>query len=122
MTTDPLPLSTDEPLPGLGDPSGPRLPGELEAQVRRSLQFMAANGLVDGRHAGLMQLALELARAIRPGEKAYGVAQAAAQLIATFDKLMPETEGGPSDGFDELRAYLAGVDAAGGSTPLRDSS
>jgi hypothetical protein len=121
MTTTPVPYSTDEPLPGLGDPD-PTRTSDLEAQVRRSLAFMADHGLVDGRHAGLMQLALELARSIRPGEKAYGVAQCAAQLIATFDKLMPDEEGGPSDGFDELRAYLAGVDAAGSGPQVRDPS
>jgi hypothetical protein len=84
--------------------------------VQRSLRALADQQLVDERHAGLMQLALELAAAIRPGEKAYGVAQAAAQLLATFDKLMPADEGGAPDGFSELRAYLAGVDA-GGSGP-----
>lgn len=118
MDTEPLPLSADEPLPGLGDEA--RGTGELQRQVRRSLTFMADHGLVDARHAGLMQLALELAAAIRPGERAYGVAQAAAQLIATFDKLMPDTEGGPSDGLDELRAYIAGVESAGSGTTLRD--
>jgi hypothetical protein len=62
-----------------------------------------------------MQLALTLANSIRPGDKAYGIAQCAAQLLAVFDKLMPDEEGGPVDGFAELRAYLAGVDAGGGS-------
>lgn len=118
--TAPLPASTDQPLPGLGldAPSNT----ELYRQVQRSLRFLAEQQLVDERHAGMMQLALELASAIRPGERAYGIAQAAAQLIATMDKLMPEQEGGGTDGWNELRAYLAGVDAAGASTPLRDPS
>jgi hypothetical protein len=112
----PLPPTTQDalPLPGL-DVATPGT-GELETQVRRSLRFMVDQGLVDDRHAGLMQLALTLARAIRPGERAYGVAQAAAQLLATFDKLLPDPEGGDSDGFSELRAYLDGVAAAGSGT------
>lgn len=118
--TEPLPPSTDQPLPGLGDPDPSGRTSALEAAVRRSLAAMADAGMVDGRHAGLMELALQLAASIRPGEKAYGVAQCAAQLIATFDKLMPDVEGGPTDGFSELRAYLAGVDAAGSGTTLRD--
>lgn len=120
--TDPLPLSADQPLPGLGDPEHPERTSELEAAVRRSLTYMAEQQLVDARHAGLMQLALQLARSIRPNERAYGVAQCAAQLIATFDKLMPTEEGGQSDGWSELRAYLAGVGDAGGSAQVRDPS
>lgn len=104
--------STQEalPLPGLTEPA----PGvsELERQVRRSLAFMVAQGLVDERHAGLMQLALELARSIHPSQKAYGNAQAAAQLLACWEKLLPDVEGGDSDGFSDLRAFLAGVDSA----------
>lgn len=117
--TEQLQPSTDQPLPGLGEPAGPGAPSQLELAVRRSLAFLAEQQLVDARHAGLMELALQLARSIRPGEKAYGVAQCAAQLIATFEKLMPE-EGGATDGFSELRAYLAGVDASGGGSPVRD--
>lgn len=120
MTTEPIPPSTDEPLPGLGDPDPTAYGGtELQRQVSRSLRYLSDNGLVDERHAGLMQLALELARTVRPNERAYGIAQAAAQLLATFEKLMPETEGG-TDGFAELRAYLAGVESAGTGTPVRD--
>lgn len=111
--TDQLPLSTDEPLPGLGEPEH-RGHTALYGQVQRSLRAMADAGQVDERHAGLMQLALTLADTIRPGERAYGVAQAAAQLLAVFDKLLPDDAGGDPDGFDQLRAYLAGVDAAGG--------
>lgn len=102
------------PLPGLGDPT-PHT-SELTTQVQRSLRALADQGLVDERHAGLMQLALELARAIRPGEKAYGVAQAAAQLLAVFAQLMPEADGGDGDAFAEFRAYLAGVEAGGSGT------
>lgn len=113
--TDQLPTSTQDalPLPGIEAPA--RLVSELETQVRRSLRFLADEGLVDDRHAGLMQLALELSRSIGPSQKAYGNAQAAAQLLAVWDKLLPDVEGGATDGFDELRAYLQGVDA-GGST------
>jgi hypothetical protein len=111
---DAIPLSTDQPLPGLGAPSDVvRGSSQLYQQVQRSLRALHEAGQVDERHAGLMQLALELASAIRPGEKAYGVAQAAAQLLATFDKLMPDAEGGAPDAFAELRAFLDGVDAAG---------
>lgn len=119
-----LPPTTQDalPLPGI-DELAPHAGGvsELERQVQRSLRFLADQGLVDERHAGLMQLALELARVIRPGQKAYGVAQAAAQLLATWDKLIPELEGGALDGFAELRAYLAGVDAGGGGPEIRDA-
>lgn len=108
-----VPPSVQEalPLPGVSDPVAGT--SELEAAVRRSLSFMADQGIVDERHAGLMELALQLARTIRPGEKAYGVAQAAAQLLATFDKLMPDTEGG-GDAFADLQAFLAGVDTGRG--------
>jgi hypothetical protein len=120
--TDQLPPTTDQPLPGLGLPTDVvQGAGALYEQTQRSLRFLADQQLVDERHAGLMQLALDLAGAIRPGEKAYGVAQCAAQLLATWEKLMPD-EGGDSDGFSELRAYLAGVDAAGGSAEVRDPS
>ena len=118
-------FSPDEPLPGLADPaSSPTAYGasELQTQVRRSLRYLADQGLVDERHAGLMQLALELARAVRPGERAYGIAQAAAQLLATFDKLMPEQEGAGGGEFNELQAYLRGVGDAGGITQVRDPS
>lgn len=110
----PQPADYDSPLPGLAlNELEDRTRSVLYGQVQRSLRALAEAGQVDERHAGLMQLALELAHAIRPGEKAYGVAQAAAQLLATFDKLMPEESGGDPDGFDQLRAYLAGVDASG---------
>lgn len=99
------------PLPGLGEPE--RHSSQLVEQVQRSLRALAEQGLVDERHAGLMQLALELARSIRPGEKPYGVAQAAAQLLAVFAQLMPDVEGGDGDAFAEFRAFLAGVDAGG---------
>jgi hypothetical protein len=123
MTPDPIPLSTDQPLPGLGAPGDVVAGGsELYRQTQRALAALHRQGLVDERHAGLMQLALELAQAIRPGEKAYGVAQCAAQLLAVFDKLMPDAEGGESDGWSELRAFIAGVDAAGGSPTVRDPS
>lgn len=104
------------PLPGLDANAETRGHTELYRQVQRSLQAMADQGLVDERHAGLMQLALELAQTIRPGERAYGVAQAAAQLLAVFAQLMPEPDGGDGDAFAEFRAYLAGVDASGGSS------
>lgn len=119
---DPIPLSADAPLPGLDDT--PRAGGstELERQVQRSLQFLVAQQLVDARHAGIMQLTLELARVIRPGERAYGVAQAGAQLLAAFDKLLGDQGGGETDAFAELRGFIAGVDATGGSPALRDPS
>lgn len=118
MMDQPLPPTTQDalPLPGMED-LAQHAGGvsELERQVQRSLRFLAEQQLVDERHAGLMQLALELARSIGPRQKAYGNAQAAAQLLATWDKLLPEVQGGDPDGFAELRAYLAGVDAGGGS-------
>jgi len=123
--TDDTVADTDVPLPGLADPaSDPQAYGttELQLQVQRSLRYLADHELVDERHAGLMQLALELARVVRPGERAYGVAQAAAQLLATFDKLMPSTESGGGGDFTELRAYLAGVGDAGGLTSVRHPS
>lgn len=115
--TEELQPSTDQPLPGLADP----VPGatKLQQQVDRSLRYMADHQLVDARHAGVMELTRTLAASIRPGEKAYGVAQCAAQLLAAFQVLMPEQEGG-TDGWSELRAYLAGVDAAGGTAEIRD--
>ena len=121
MSTDPIPPSTDQPLPGLGAPEQPGT-NALEQAVRRSLAQLHEIGKVDERHAGLMELALQLARSIRPGEKAYGVAQCAAQLLATFDKLMPPEDGGPTHGFGDLQAYLAGVGDARSGTALRDPS
>jgi len=118
--TDRLPPSADEPLPGLGQPAASATP--LQVQVDRSLAYMADQGLVDVRHAGVMELCRTLAASIRPGEKAYGVAQCAAQLLACFEKLLPDQEGVEGDGFSELRAYLAGVDASGRGTTSRDSS
>lgn len=121
--TEQLPASTDEPLPGLAEPQHPGRVTELEAQVRRSLRYLVEHDLVDERHAGLMQLAVELSRKCGPHERAYGVAQVGAQLLATFDKLLPAVEGGGSDGgFGELRAYLAGVDAGGRPAQVRDPS
>lgn len=102
------------PLPGLDAPTSHD--SELVRQVQRSLTALAERELVDERHAGLMQLALELARSIRAGEKPYGVAQAAAQLLAVFAQLMPEVDGGDGDAFSEFRAFLAGVDAGGSPT------
>jgi hypothetical protein len=107
-------METQLPLPGLGVPEPAS--SQLVDQVQRSLRALHDAGMVDERHAGLMQLALELARSIRPGEKPYGVAQAAAQLLAVFTQLMPEPDGGDGDAFAEFRAYLAGVEAAGGSS------
>lgn len=108
----------DEPLPGLGAEPTDAAVGELERQVRRSLARMQLDGLVDERHAGLMQLALELCRAITRGAssgRASAVAMAAKELREVFAQLMPDEEVSGGDDFDRWKRELAGMDPAGGS-------
>jgi hypothetical protein len=119
--TDPM---DDAPtLPGLelADPTGK--PSELERQIRRSIDRLVELGIVGTEHAGLCQLAIDLAATIgrSRGSAAYGIAQASAQLLATMQALNPETEGGNDDDFKRWQRELRHLGAAGRSPSVRDA-
>lgn len=92
-------------LPGLEEPA--HRESEIVAAARRSLRALEAVGLLDERHAVLCQQMIELARVIDAGRwqgKASAVAMAAAQLLATYQVMVPESEGGENDEWSELVA------------------
>lgn len=92
-------------LPGLEEPTRPE--AEIVAAARRSLRALEAVGLLDERHAVLCQQMIELAKVIDAGRRsgrASAVAMAAAQLLATYQAIVPESEGGDNDEWSELVA------------------
>jgi hypothetical protein len=110
----------DAPLPGL-ELQLRAGASKLEEEVARSFQRMQRDGLIDDRHAGLLELGKLLARRIGSGSygKDYGVAQLSAQLLGVFDKLMPDEEGGgSSDGFDRWQQALSELDQGGSAAPV----
>lgn len=110
--TDQLPMPPDpEPLPGMEDPQGPT--SELEQAVRRTLRALRDQDLLEPRHAGTMELALVLARAVDAGvrsRRASAAAMAARELRETL-AMLPEPEATPSDAWDQLVEEL--LDASG---------
>jgi len=111
--------TSDAPLPGLESPAPSRV-SRLELEVTASFARLQDEGLIDDRHRGLVELGLVLARRIGAGSggKDYGVAQLSAQLVGVYQQLMPDQEGGSSDGFDEWRRALADLDNGGQPAPV----
>jgi len=110
---------TDPVLPGLDAP--PPTASALELSTRRTIAALEALGLVDERHSMLLQLMLDLAQVVDAGRrhaKASAAAMAAAQLLAAYTLLMPETEGGGGDGdaFDQLASDLRDAARSAGAS------
>lgn len=123
-------LEDDQPaIPGL-EPA-PRGASALEKATRQTIRALQVIGLVEERHAMVVQLMLDLAVVVdagRRGGKAAAAAMAAAQLLAAYQLLIPEqVEGGGSDAFDELARDLreAGARALAevqrSGAPVRDT-
>jgi hypothetical protein len=97
--TDPNDFAeAEELLPGL-EPPAARDSAMVKA-ARRTLASLHAIGKVDETHAVLCQQMLELADVVDRGRrqgKASAVAMAAAQIIATYQLMVPETKGGDGD-------------------------
>ncbi|WP_408898650.1 hypothetical protein ACJ5H2_05955 [Nocardioides sp. R1-1] len=106
-------------LPGL-EPSRPHDSAMVKA-ARRTITSLEAAGYLDERHAVLCQQMIELAEVVDIGRrsgKASAVAMAAAQIIATYQLMVPEASGGEGgDAWDELVA-----DMRRSATAPRDSS
>lgn len=86
-------------LPGLQLAARPHgSSGELRAAVESTIRALHKDGLLEGRHVGLCQLALVLADSVEGatrGSKAYAVAQSAAQLRETLAALpAPSSQAG----------------------------
>lgn len=92
--TDPLaPM-----LPGLGD--GPRRTGQMVRAVRATFGALYEQQLLKPEHAGLMELALQLAQAVEAASAARrgtAVAMAARELREVLDALPKPAEGGDDD-------------------------
>ena len=121
--TEPTDADAAPTLPGLELDTPMRAVGELERQVRRSLARLEELGLVGPEHAGLAQLAIELAQAIGRAAargQAAAVGLSAAQLVNVFDKLNPADSGGgaASDDFTRWQRELHSLDSAGGTPPV----
>lgn len=115
--------ATEAALPGL-EPDAPR-DSALKVAARRSIRALESAGYLDDRHAVVCQLILDLADVISAASKrgqAAAAGMSAAQLLAAFSLLLPEaTEGGGSDGWDELVADLR-RSAAASRDPAQPSS
>lgn len=103
MTETPEFAPTEDVLPGLEPPS-PSEPA-LKRSARRTIVQLEALGLLDDRHAVVCQLLLDLADRF-PRAKEYAAANLAAQLLAAYQLLIPESEGGGGDDWDEFVAEL----------------
>lgn len=102
-------------LPGLELPT--TLVAPLDAAVRRTFAALAAEGLLEDRHAALMQLCLDLADSVanaKVSRRATAVALAARELRETL-AMLPEPEVTVDDGWAELTRALD--NAAAGSHP-----
>jgi hypothetical protein len=120
--TDSEPLDDAPTLPGLDLAEPVAKVSELERQIRRSIDRLTELGIVGVEHAGLCQLAIELAATVgrSRGAAAYGIAQASAQLLATMQALNPEVEGGTDDDFKRWQRELRQLGAARGGPEVRD--
>lgn len=102
-------------LPGLEPPT--RSASPLEVATRRTITRLHELGLVDESHAMLTRLLVDLAEVVDAGRrqgKASAAAMAAAQILATYQILVPvdSGEGGEDDPFDELAGELRDAAAA----------
>lgn len=102
-------------LPGLEPPA--RGESALMLATRRSIASLHALGLVDETHALLLQLLLDLAEVVDAGRrqgKASAAAMAAAQILATWQLLLPEAPKGgeDGDGWDDVVAEFRRSEAA----------
>lgn len=109
----------DDLLPGLDPPR--RGESAMVRAARRTIAALSGDGYLDESHAILCQQILELAEVVDAGRrqgKASAVAMAAAQIIATYEKLVPESAGGSEDdaAWSELVAEFRRSAA-----PVRDS-
>lgn len=89
----------DAPLPGLELREAPT--GEVEQAARRTIAALAADGLLEDRHAAVCQALVSVARAYDRAmtsakAKEYAVANLHAQLLATLEAL-PSPEAGVED-------------------------
>ena len=118
--TEPVDYEPDESaLPGLEPPK--RGESAMLSATRRTIASLDAAGFLDETHAALCQLLIELAQVVDAGRrqgKASAVAMAAAQILATYEKLVPESAGGSEDdaAWSELVAEFRR-----GAAPLRDT-
>lgn len=122
MTTDPR---DDQPLPGL-EPDQPADGAVLKA-ARRTLRALEDADQLTEQHAvmaaALVTVARQLDRAANSGRaKEYAVANLVAQLRDTWTALVPETQEGGSDAFDQLATDLRNAAAieARRAAALRD--
>lgn len=105
--TEPADYAGDELLPGL-EPDRPR-DSELVKATRRSIRALEAAGYLDETHAGRTRLLIELAMVVDAGVrqgKASAAAMAAAQILATYEQLVPEAKEGDGDAYLELVAEI----------------
>lgn len=118
--TDPNEFAqADELLPGLEPPQ--RGESAMMRATRRTITALEGAHYLDERQAALCQLMLELAEVVDAGRrqgKASAVAMAAAQILATYELLVPEAKGG--DDGDEWAALVA--DMRRSATAPRDST
>lgn len=90
-------------LPGL-EPPAP-CESALTRAARRTIVQLEALGLLDDRHAVVCQLVLDLSGRVA-GAKDYAAANLSAQLLAAYQLLIPQSEGGGGDAWDEFVADL----------------
>jgi hypothetical protein len=97
-----------EVLPGMETPAAHD--SRLRKAAHRTIVALEAAGYLDERHAVVTQLILDLADVVDAGRRqgrASAAAMAAAQLIAAYQLLVPETKGGDGNGaLDELVADI----------------
>lgn len=115
----------DQPLPGL-EPDQPADGAVLKA-ARRTLRALEDADQLTEQHAvmaaALVTVARQLDRAANSGRaKEYAVANLVAQLRDTWTALVPETQEGGSDAFDQLATDLRNAAAieARRAAALRD--
>lgn len=110
MTT---PDESQPTLPGLELDDASRH-GRMHATVVHTLEALQREGLIDDRHAAMMQLSLELADSMamaRAGNKAYAVAAVAAQLRETLLALPAPPDAGKLELFAQLVGALNSIGA-----------
>lgn len=112
-------FAPQELLPGLEPPA--RGESAIKRAARRTLTALEAAGYLDERHAVICQLVLDLADVVEAGRlqgKASAAAMAAAQLLAAYEHLMPETTEGGGD--DDWSTFVA--DMRRSAAEVRDAA